>query len=443
MRTVLRWLAISALVASSLCMQARTRPHYGGTVRVETRSANWMAEPYLRALVADTLTTLDGRGAVQPLLATKWELQNGARRWVFTLRQDVRWHDGTELTADNVARAFKSVQCAGCDQRTVRATGNQIVIESTQPMLTLPADVALPRYAIVREGEAHIPIGTGAFRVASVGTNSVRLEAFASAWSGRPFVDAIEVFTSRPVREQWLDAGVGRADVIEVPSESARRAQQEHLHPTTAPNSDLIALVANPGRQTDPRLRQAVAATVERGALYSFAFQKQGEVSASLLPDWLTGYSTLFPVSPDPARARELHAQLGSATNLTVGYPADDPTLQLVAERVALNAREQGLQVQTMPSNSADVFVTRIPLASTNPWVALTELAIVAQAQVAYNEISMDELYRGERELLNSAKIIPLLHIPHSYAINDRLHGLPLDALGAPQLSGTWIEDRR
>ena len=443
MRTALRLLAVSALLAASLSAQARTRPHYGGTVRVEIRSSNWMAEPYLRALVAETLTTVDTRGEAQPMLATNWESQNGARRWVFTLRQGVRWHDGTELTSDDVVRAMKTVQCAGCDQRTVRAAGTQVIIESTQPMLTLPAELALPRYAILREGEANIPLGTGAFRVASVGTNSVRLEAFAPAWSGRPFVDAVEIYTSRSVRDQWLDAGIGRTDIAEVPSESLRRAQQEHLRPTTAANSILIALVANPARQSDPRLRQAAAATVERSALHSFAFQKQGEVSASLQPDWMTGYSALFVTDPDPLRARELREQLGSATTLTIGYPADDATLQLVAERVALNAREQRLQVQSTPSTSADLLVTRIPLASTNPWVALAELAKLVQAQVTYNELSMDELYRNEREILNSAKIIPLLHIPRSYSASDRLHALTLDPYGEPQFAGAWIEGRR
>jgi ABC-type transport system substrate-binding protein len=205
----------------------------------------------------------------------------------------------------------------------------------------------------------------------------------------------------------------------------------------------LIALVANPARQSDPRLRQAVAATLERTALHDFAFQKQGEVSASLLPDWLTGYSALFPTAPDPARARELRTQLGNATSMTIGYPADDLTLQLVAERVALNAREHGLQVQATPSGSADVLVARIALASTNPWVELSELATLAQSQVTFNEISMDELYRNERELMNSAKITPLLHIPRSYATNDRLHSMSVDPFGAPQIAGTWVEERR
>ncbi|HEX8926678.1 MAG TPA: ABC transporter substrate-binding protein [Terriglobales bacterium] len=443
MRTALRWLVISAMFAASLSTQARTRPHYGGSMRVEIRSSNWMAEPYLRALVADTLTTVDARGEAQPLLATKWESQNGARRWLFTLCQGVRWHDGTELTPEDAVRALKAVQCAGCDQRTVRAVGTQLIIESPQPMLDLPAELALPRYAIVREGEAHIPIGTGPFRVSSVSASSVRLEAFASAWSGRPFVDAVEIYTSRSVHDQWLDAGAGRADIVEVPSDSVRRAQQEHLRATTAPNSVLIALVANPARQSDPRLRQAVAATLERNALYNFAFQKQGEVSASLLPDWLTGYSALFPTAPDAARARELRSQLGNTTNLTVGYPVDDATLQLVAERIALNAREQGLQVQAIASSSADLVVTRIALASTNPWIAISELASLTQTPLTYAELSMDELHKREREVLNSAKIIPLLHIPRSYSENERLRGLTSDPFGAPQDAGAWIEEHR
>ena len=55
------------------------------------------------------------------------------------------------------------------------------------------------------------------------------LAANENCWQGRPFVDAMEIRVHRPVREQWLDLGVGRADIVEVPAEQLRQAQQQRL----------------------------------------------------------------------------------------------------------------------------------------------------------------------------------------------------------------------
>src|SRR5579871_5676930 len=78
MRTTLRLLAISSLALASIVLmlarvaEARTRPHYGGVVRMESAAA---AEP--TGLVTEALTSADALGRVQPLLAERWEAQNG------------------------------------------------------------------------------------------------------------------------------------------------------------------------------------------------------------------------------------------------------------------------------------------------------------------------------------------------------------------------------
>jgi len=65
-------------------------------------------------------------------------------------------------------------------------------------------------------------------------------------------------------------------------------------------------------------------------------FQKQGEVTASLLPEGLSGYAFLFPSDRDLDRARALR---GGANPSLVMLGADDTgaTMQLAAARLALN----------------------------------------------------------------------------------------------------------
>ena len=69
----------------------------------------------------------------------------------------------------------------------------------------------------------------------------------------------------------------------------------------------LLALAFSP-RFDDARVREALALAVDRTSIHRVLLQRQGEVSGSLLPQWLSGYAFLFPDSADLARARALMA---------------------------------------------------------------------------------------------------------------------------------------
>src|SRR5215475_3581100 len=107
----LRWLAVSSLLVGALMGQ--TRPQYGGTVRVATRTAISSLDPAdpgqpdsftrrnLTALIFETLVWIDMAGRPQPSLATSWQAAPGNQRWQFRLRKGIKFHDGTPLTPEN------------------------------------------------------------------------------------------------------------------------------------------------------------------------------------------------------------------------------------------------------------------------------------------------------------------------------------------------------
>jgi MarR-like DNA-binding transcriptional regulator SgrR of sgrS sRNA len=445
MRTALRWLAISSLVLwLAAAMAARTRPRYGGTLRMEVRNVDWRDNDAVRPLVLECLTRIGSEGEAQPLLATHWEAQNGARRWLFTLRSKVQWHDGAPLTAASAAASLQAaVTGTELDGSTVRAEGGTVVVEAARPLPNLPAELALGRFALARNEQGQV-LGTGAFRVDRTMGNRVALAANDAYWGGRPYLDNIEIVMGRSVRDQWMDAGVNRTDIAAVPAEMLRRAQQDGLRPISSHDAELIALVAkHSGKALDMRLRQALAATVDRLALLNFALQKQGEIAPSLLPNWLTGYAVLFAAEPDPARAHELRGEAGQSRALAIGYEAGDGTLQLMAERIALNARDNGVQAMAVGSGDPDFVVRRIPLPSGNAQIALTELANAVQTPIMLSSEDSDELFRSERDLLTQSNLIPLLYVPRAYAVAERVNGANLDATGRLELTGAWNEENR
>jgi MarR-like DNA-binding transcriptional regulator SgrR of sgrS sRNA len=445
MRTPLRWLTISSLIVLlSSALAARTRPLYGGRLRIEVRQTNWEENDALRPLVLECLTATGAAGEPEPLLATQWESQNGGRRWVFTLRKGVLWHDGTPLTAEGAAAALQSetdgTMLAGY---TVRGSGDAIVIEGTQPMANLAAELSLSRFALVRRAQGQT-IGTGAFQLSSASRSRMLLSANDSYWGGRPYLDAIEVTTGRSIRSQWLDASVNRADIVTVPAEMLRVAQQEQLHPIASGNTLLVALLATrSGLALDSRLRQALAASIDRASLLNFVFLKQGEIAAAALPNELTGYDALFPSSTDAALARELRSQASPSRPISIGYEAADATLRLVAERIALNARDNGLPVSTDAKGEPDFLLMRLPLPATNRAAALAEFASQAGISQAGGSDAIEDLFRDEHALMAQASLIPLLYVPRAYAVAERIRGAALAASGRLDLSGAWIEGRR
>ncbi len=290
---MLRRLAISCvLCALVLPALARTRPHYGGTLRVETEGDPWQRpDGVARRLVFDGLTRIDADGMVQPALATGWETDSGAHRWLFRLRTGVHFHDGSPLTSTAVVASL-NLSCNGnCPWTAVHAVGSDVVFTGDEPMPNLPALLANDRFLIALAGTVDSSIGTGPFLVAGFSNGALTLNANESCWQGRPFADAVEIRAHRAARDQSLDLSVGRADVVEVPVEMIRQAQQQKLTLAVSPSVKLLALeVSDSGALTNPMLRAALAASVDRAVLASVIFQKQGVATASILPQGLSGY---------------------------------------------------------------------------------------------------------------------------------------------------------
>ena len=446
MRTTLRLLAIHSLVLMLAgAASARTRPHYGGTLRVEHSGSTDSAASV--AFVIETMTSVDRFGRVQPLLAERWEEQSGGRRWQFWLRANVRFNDGKALTGADVAQVLGPKQ--GAPWRSVRASGSTVIFECDDRQTLLPALVSLPQYAISKTDSSGSLIGTGPLRQVSLSGGTTKLTAFDDYWQGRPYVDAVEIGVGRGVRDQWMDLSVARADVVEVPSEQIRRAQQERMRVLASQNMELIALVPSPSSQLlqDVRMRQAIAVAIDRNALLNVIFQRQGEIAAGILPNWMTGYDFLFATPQDMSLARDLRVQARQSGAITITYESGDGIQQLLADRVVLNARDAGIAMQAVPRRAeiqGDVNLVRISAVSTNPGVALQEItSSILPGSVNVAESDMDDLFRNERDLLASYRVIPLLYIPRAFGASARVRNWTLDVNGAPNLTEFWVEDRR
>jgi hypothetical protein len=134
-----------------------------------------------------------------------------------------------------------------------------------------------------------------------------------------------------------------------------------------------------------------------------------------------------------------------SSSALTISYDPSDPTLQLAAERIVLNARDAGFVLQAIPRNvsaSSSFRLLRVTLPSADPAACLVELSRDLASQNISSSEDLAALYQQERSLLEQWQLIPLLHLPAATATSDRVR----DNRVLRELHGiadVWIGERR
>ena len=444
-RTVYPLLVAASLLAVA---SAATRPHYGGTLRVALQTAgtelgipaNATADDYrdgsrLLALIADNLVKIDSQARPVPALATAWQSDPAARNWHLTLRHAVKFHDGSALSPGAVAQILSPLHP---DWR-ISGSGDTLTIDSDNPIPGLLAELALPRNTIFKRNANGVINGTGPFRIAEWQPGkTLKLAANEDCWAGRPFLDSIEVEFGKSARDQSIALELGKTDLIEVSPANFTGAWQRTQ--TSFP-TELLALVFPPNsRAQDPRIREAISLSIDRKPIQAVLLKGAGEPTASILPNWMTGYSGVLSTQANPPRAKTAMAGLRQPP-LNLNYDPRDPQAQLIAERIALNVRDVGLTLQVSLSGQADVSLVRIVLPSPDPAISLREAAQQLRIpQPAIHANSIDDLYQAERTLLDGHAAIPLFHLPVSCAASARVEDWEADRLGQWNLGETWLE---
>ena len=161
------------------------------------------------------------------------------------------------------------------------------------------------------------------------------------------------------------------------------------------------------------------------------------------MPQNLTGYAFLFSTDRDLSKAHELRGGLTVAP-LTMAVDGTG-AIQLAAQRIVLNLREAGFNVQISAgtiAQRADLVLRVLPLEGGAPPAVLEGLLRSAgQPLPAMTDASTTSLYRAEREILDRHTLIPLLDFPRAYAVGARIRDLHLDVDGSPDLADASLED--
>lgn len=463
-------------------------PRYGGTLRVALRATTVSLDPrewkpgspasaqneQLAVLVFDRLLTLDDYGRFQPALSTEWSHDANLRNWQFKLRAGVKFSNGSSLTTGEVVAALQPLLPAG-----LQISGNEsaVIIRSSRPIPDLLEQLSSGRYFIYRALPDDLLLGTGPFYVGEdlpaapsesnpsvMKPARIKFRANEEAWSGRPFLDAIDVTLGEPALRQLYDLQIGKADLADITPELVRKARQENVRIWSSAPNTLLALRFEDSQAAvaDEHLREALSLSLDRDTMANVLLQRQAEPTAALLPQWLSGYAFLFDSPMSLERAKELRASLpaneaGAHEPLRLRVDSSGELMKLLGERVAVNARQANLSVQVLPhsagNSSASASATPAPAGlhlfawhynTISPRAELDALArqfaLQDSGEGTQSVNDPEQLFALERRFLNQRRILPLVILPEYIGIGSNVRNWLPAPWGEWRLADVWLD---
>jgi peptide/nickel transport system substrate-binding protein/oligopeptide transport system substrate-binding protein len=300
----------------------------------------------------DGLVQFDQSLTVAPALAEFWKSSRDGLTWTFTLKRNVRFHHGREVTADDVvysftrildprtrsgaadlfanvrgAEAFRDGR-AGHVEGLVALDRYTVRIVLSEPLTPFVAGLAeghakiVPRDVVERAGEGFgtQPVGTGPFRfVRWTRGSEIVLDANPDHHDGRPGVARVvyRIFPGANDVAMYDEFQRGALDESQIPDEGYRRivASSAHVYVRRAVfGVRFYGFNLRVKPLDDRRVRQAILHAVDRAPIVDEVFNGRHLLARGILSPG-TGYNPrLRTYGFDPQRARDLLAE--------AGYPA-------------------------------------------------------------------------------------------------------------------------
>lgn len=300
-------------------------------------------------------------GSIAPALAAEWDISPDGRQYTFTLREGVKFHNGRELTADDVVYCLTRLADPEIspksrdytDVESIEASGNQVIITLAKPnavFLALLTEFGASIYP--REAEAQLsnqPLGTGPFVLTAwEPNNSLTLTKFEQYWNPQlPKLNKVTLNITPEPTTMVNSLLTGHVDLIP-------RLEPDYLHQVE--NKPDLQIIDSPMNLVqlmainnsvppfdDIRVRQALNYAVNREEIIEGAGWGKGTaIGSNLTPAMGSWYKDLTGMYPyNPQKAKELLAEAGypqgfSATlHLPAPYPLHRNTGEIIANQLA------------------------------------------------------------------------------------------------------------
>jgi peptide/nickel transport system substrate-binding protein len=307
-----------------------------------------------------------------PALASSWEVNADSTEVLFTLRDDITFHNGDKMTADDVLfslnRALQSSftdQIDGSIDRFEKVGENQIKLVQKYGYAPILEVMITPCWGVVNKKyvEEHEAKGEDIGRIESCGTGAYVLKewksgekllfkAFDKYYEGAPAIKDVECTLIADQTSGALALEQGALDYYY----GTQNSDIEHLKElptlTVYENTqgaglyDITFNVKN-GVFTDKKLRQAVAYAIDREEILIGGQEGRGIVTNTICASGAFGYMPDYPwYEQDKEKAKALVKEAGYPNGVDVVFTQDSSrTYMASAEIMQAQLKEVGINV--------------------------------------------------------------------------------------------------
>ncbi len=378
---------------SALLLQADTKPLQLSISSYPSRLNPLLATDSASSSIADWLFSgllkYDKEARIVPDMAENFYFKD-SKTLIITLQKGLKWHDGVEITAEDVLFTFDTIRSPKLftpytssfrnvekveliDRYTVKITHKKAYFKALETWMS----AIIPKHILENDPD----LMTSRFNQHPVGSNSYTLEGFEI---GKDMVlNAFDAYLPHPphigkviyryvqdpstefLMLQSFQLDVGSLTPLQVERQIDARFK-EHYHIVEQPAKAYTYLGFNLKRKPfdDLRIRQAIRLAVDKQELVDILFFGHGEACYGPFLEGAVGFNPKAKApATDYAKARALLKELGydaaHPLRFTITTNADNPTRRYAAEILQNQLAKAGIEV-TIKTMEWQAFLQRV-----------------------------------------------------------------------------------
>ncbi len=340
--------------------------------------------------LVDVEVDADGNSKIVPSLAESWDISDDGLEYTFHLRQGVKFHNGNDFTAEDVAYTFHRLltveggvntefidQIKGADELLAGETdtleGVEVVDDYTikvtlkEPFAGFLASISSPGVSIY-DSEATeaagdqfgmdpaVTVGTGPFEFASWSfNNQLVLTRNEDYWKGASELPGVVIKIIPDTETQSMMFESGELDILDLDYAADSVDRFTETYPdqiVQGPRVGIVYFTMNFNKEPfqDVRVRKAVQMSIDRQAILDALYGGRGQVEQGIFPHGLIGFNPAQEeIKYDPEAAKALLAEAGYADGFDMEIAADSSasdTMTMALEIVSDQLAEVGINAE-------------------------------------------------------------------------------------------------
>ena len=277
-------------------------------------------------------------GDMENRLAESYEVSDDGLMYTFKIKEGVKFHDGTEVKAEDVAFTIESAAKSTYISSTVANFDSTDVIDDYTLEVKLKAPYAsflenvvqlyiMPKAyyeSIGSEAFAKAPIGCGAYKfVSRVVGSSITLEAFKDYYRGEASIKnvSMKIFSDSAASALALEAG--DIDIYGIKATDYERFSKMNkisLYQAETPHITTLHMNTEVKPFDNPAVRKAINYSLNRQFMMDVNLEGLGTVTSNIVSPLMFGYdenAATYDYNPD--KAKQILAEAGIETPINIG----------------------------------------------------------------------------------------------------------------------------